>query len=175
MFSWFFNLFKRKPYEERLMALAESEHVRAGRDIKRTPDVYEFTPLAWDDVKPVVLEPDGRTADGVYWAWMGGMQAGGAQEIKPPYNTYLVAPRGRLPNRRVAHHEYGHKHLIICKRIMRHDPRFDWAFWLWAYSRRMTDRVFARIAHPTIGRCTNFRAVVRDGLLVDEIQTQTGE
>jgi len=169
MFSWFFNLFRRGSYEERLKDMCRREHDSAGRDIKRTPDTPdEFEPLEWSDELPIIRRPAGKTADGVYYGFIGDSQVGGAQEINPPYRTFLFAPEKQLPNRKVTKHEYGHKHLIIRLNIKNHDKRYDWCFWLWAYSRKMTDRVLATLRHPLSER-TTFRAIERDGLLIDEI------
>ena len=54
MFNWFFNLFRRKTYEERLTNMCRREHDSAGRDIKRTPE----TPDQLARWKP--LDPEAR-------------------------------------------------------------------------------------------------------------------
>ena len=172
MIRWILNLFKRRPYKERLEALCRREHDSAGRDIARTPDTpTRFEPLEWDGELPVMQEPAGRTGDGMWWGWIGNVRAGGAQETRPPYRTYLYAPEGQMPNKRVTKHEYGHKHLIVRLAIMGHDKRYDWCFWLWAHSRRMTDRVLATVRHPLAKR-TTFRVVRRGSLLIDAIEEE---
>ena len=160
MFSWLFSLFRRRTFTED----AERAYRYAQKSIVKHVPSLESPSFQ----RHLQVFADGVTKDGVPWAWIHGIRAGGWIEINPPHRIFIAVDRGRY-KRWVQEHEEGHHHFGGGTGNWHHDPRFDRYFRGWAETRRSLGYALADFArHPIAGQ-TGLRAVELEGLLIDEI------